>query len=91
MKTRLEALRSFTWNNAYAVFEDERMGSLSPGKLADMVVFSGNLLTIPDDQILRTRVLYTIVGGKLVYQRPGADAWRSGQLFAAMPEFDHVN
>jgi predicted amidohydrolase YtcJ len=91
VKTRLEALRSFTWDNAYAVFEDQRLGSLSPGKLADMVVFSGNLLTIPDNQILRTRVLYTIVGGKLVYQRPGAGAWRSGQPFEPMPEFDHVN
>jgi predicted amidohydrolase YtcJ len=91
VKTRLEALRSYTWDNAYAVFEDQRLGSLSPGKLADMVVFSGNLLTIPDDQILRTRVLYTIVGGKLVYQRPGAGAWRSGQQFKPMPEFDHVN
>ena len=90
-KTRMQALRSYTWNNAYALFEDQRLGSLSPGKLADMVVFSGNLLTIPDDQILRTRVLYTVVGGKVVYQRPDAGAWRSGQLFEAMPEFDHVN
>jgi predicted amidohydrolase YtcJ len=90
-KTRLEALRSYTWNNAYALFEDHQLGSLSPGKLADMVVFSGNLLTLPDDQILRTRVLYTVVGGKLVYQRPGAAAWKKGELFKPMPEFDHVN
>jgi len=90
-KTRMQALRSYTWNNAYALFEDHQLGSLSPGKLADLVVFSGNLLTIPDDQILRTRVLYTVVGGKVVYQRPDASAWRSGQLFKAMPEFDHVN
>ncbi|SEJ51273.1 amidohydrolase [Frateuria terrea] len=90
-KTREQALRSYTWNNAYALFEDHQLGSLSPGKLADMVVFSGNLLTMPTEQILRTRVLYTVVGGKVVYQRKGADAWRSGQLFAPMPEFDHVN
>jgi predicted amidohydrolase YtcJ len=90
-KTRMEALRSYTWNNAYAVFEDHQLGSLSPGKLADLVVISGNLLTLPDDQILRTRVLYTVVGGKVVYERKGAEAWRSGQLFKAMPEFDHVN
>ncbi|CAM5306603.1 amidohydrolase [Rhodanobacter lindaniclasticus] len=90
-KTRMQALRNYTWNNAYALFEDHQLGSLSPGKLADLVVFSGNLLTIPDDQILRTRVLYTVVGGKVVYQRKGAEAWRSGQLFKAMPEFDHVN
>jgi hypothetical protein len=90
-KTRMQELRSYTWNNAYALFEEHQLGSLSPGKLADMAVFSGNLLTIPAEQILRTRVLYTIVGGKVVYQRPDADSWRDGQLFKPMPEFDHVN
>ncbi|MGH8212912.1 MAG: amidohydrolase, partial [Rhodanobacteraceae bacterium] len=90
-KTREEALRDYTWNNAYAVYEDKDLGSLTPGKRADLDVISGNLLTIPADDILRTRVLYTIVGGKIVYTRPGAAAWRSGQLFPAMPEFNHVN
>jgi hypothetical protein len=90
-KTRLQELRSYTSNNAYALFEENELGSLSPGKLADMDVFSGNLLTIPADQILRTRVLYTIIGGKVVYQRVGAETWRSGHLFEAMAEFDHVN
>jgi predicted amidohydrolase YtcJ len=90
-KTRMQELRSYTWNNAYAVFEEHELGSLSPGKLADIDVFSGNLLTIPADDILRTRVLYTIVGGKVVYQRPDAEKWRTGQQFAPMPEFDHVN
>ena len=89
-KTRMQALRDYTWNNAYAMFQDQKLGSLVPGKLADITIFSGNLLTVPADQILRTRVLYTIVGGKVVYQRPGAENWRSGQLFKAMPEFDHV-
>ncbi|MCP1373484.1 amidohydrolase [Dyella lutea] len=90
-KTRLEALRSYTLNNAYAIFEDHQLGSLSPGKRADLAVFSGNLLTMPADRILRTRVLYTVVGGQVVYQRPGAQAWKHGELFAPMPEFDHVN
>ena len=90
-KTRMQELRSYTWNNAYAIFEERELGSLAPGKLADLDVFSGDLLTMPADQILRTRVLYTIVGGKIVYQRPGAAGWRSGQLFPAMAEFDHVD
>lgn len=90
VKTRMQELRSYTWNNAYAIFEDRELGSLAPGKLADMDVFSGNLLTLPAHDILRTRVLYTIVGGKIVYQRPGAENWRRGQLFEAMPEFNHV-
>ena len=89
-KTRIQELRSYTWDNAYAIFEEQELGSLSPGKLADMVVISGNLLTLPSEDILRTRVLYTIVGGDVVYARPGAAKWRSGQLFDTMPEFDHA-
>jgi hypothetical protein len=89
-KTRMEELRAYTWSNAYAIFEERELGSLSPGKLADMVVISGNPLTLPAEDILRTRVLYTVVGGKVVYSRPGAQTWRSGQLFGAMPEFDHA-
>lgn len=68
--TREEALRSYTWNNAYAGFEEERKGSLAPGKLADVTVLSRDILTIPEPQILQTRVDYTIVGGKVVYRAP---------------------
>ncbi|HEX6613557.1 MAG TPA: amidohydrolase [Rhodanobacteraceae bacterium] len=90
-KTRMQELRAYTWNNAYAIFEEHQLGSLSPGKLADMDVISGDLLTLPAEDILRTRVLYTIVGGKIVYKRPGAESWRAGQSFEPMPEFSHVN
>jgi hypothetical protein len=89
-KTRMQELRSYTWNNAYAIFQEQQLGSLSAGKLADMVVISGNLLTLPAADILRTRVLYTIIGGRVVYARPRVQAWRSGQLFDAMPEFNHA-
>jgi predicted amidohydrolase YtcJ len=89
-KSRLQELRSYTWDNAYAIFEERELGSLTPGKWADIVVISGNLLTLPASDILRTRVLYTIVGGGIVYTRAGAQAWRSGELFRPMPEFDHV-
>lgn len=90
-KTRMQELRSYTQNNAYAIFEEHELGTLTPGKLADIDVFSGDLLTLPAEQILRTRVLYTIIGGEVVYQRPGAAQWHSGELFAPMPEFDHVD
>ena len=89
-KTPMQELRSYTWNNAYAIFEDNELGSLTPGKLADMDVFSGDLLTLPANDILRTRVLYTIIGGKVVYQRPDAEQWHKGQMFEPMPEFDHA-
>jgi hypothetical protein len=67
--TRMEALRSYTVENAYAAFEENLKGTLQVGKLGDITVLSGDILTIPDDQILKTEVEYTIVGGKVVYQK----------------------
>ena len=67
--TREEALRSYTWNNAYAAFEENVKGSLEPGKVADITVLSRDILTVPDDQILATDVVYTIVGGKVMFER----------------------
>ncbi|NIM15700.1 MAG: amidohydrolase family protein [Candidatus Aminicenantes bacterium] len=67
--TREEALRSYTINGAYAAFEENIKGSLEKGKLADITVLSKDILTIPDDEILNTEVLYTIVGGKVLYQK----------------------
>jgi predicted amidohydrolase YtcJ len=66
--TRLQALKSYTINGAYAAFEEGLKGSLKTGKLADITVLSNNLLTVPDDQILSTKVLYTIVGGQVRYE-----------------------
>lgn len=67
--SRLEALKSYTINGAYAAFQESTRGSLKVGKLADMTVLSKDILTIPEDQILTTKVTYTIVGGKIVYTR----------------------
>ena len=67
--TRLEALESYTINNAYAAFEDDIKGSLTPGKLADIVVLSQDILEIEEDQIPSTEVLYTILGGEIKYQK----------------------
>lgn len=67
--TREEALRSYTLNGAYASFEEGIKGSLTPGKLADITVLSKDIMTIPDDEILSSEVLYTIVGGKILYQK----------------------
>jgi len=66
--TRLEALRSYTLDAAYAAFEDGRLGSLVPGKLADVVVLSQDILTVPDDAIRQAHVLYTIVGGEVLHR-----------------------
>ncbi len=67
--TRERALQSYTLNNAYAAFEEDIKGSLTPGKLADIVVLSKDILTIPEDQIPDADVVYTIVGGKVLYER----------------------
>lgn len=65
--TREEALRSYTLSNAYSAFEDHEKGSLEKGKWGDMVLLSQNLLTCPDDSILKTKVLLTVVGGKVLF------------------------
>jgi predicted amidohydrolase YtcJ len=67
--TREEALRSYTLNAAYAAFEEGSKGSLAPGKLADVTVFSKDIMTCPDDEILGAEVVYTIVGGKVLYKK----------------------
>jgi predicted amidohydrolase YtcJ len=66
--TRVEALRSWTLGGAYAAFEEKDKGTLEPGKLADFVVLSKDIMTIPADEILKTKVLMTVVGGQTVYQ-----------------------
>ena len=67
--TRIEALRSYTVNAAYAAFEEDILGSLAVGKLADVTVLTRDILTIPDDEIEHAKVAYTIVGGKVVYRK----------------------
>lgn len=64
-----EALKAYTINNAYAAFEDDIRGSLEPGKLADVTVFDRNLLRIPEDEILNAEVIYTIIDGKIIFER----------------------
>jgi predicted amidohydrolase YtcJ len=66
--TRMEALRSYTIDAARAAFEEGMKGSIEPGKLADVVVLSRDILEVPEEQILSTDVVYTIVGGKVVYR-----------------------
>lgn len=67
--TRVEALRSYTIDNAYAAFEEHLKGSITPGKLADITVISKDITKIPLDEIPTAKVDYTIVGGKIAYSR----------------------
>lgn len=66
--TRRQALETYTVNNAYAAFEENIKGTLTPGKLADITVFSRDIMTIPAEDILNTKIAYTIIGGDVKYQ-----------------------
>jgi predicted amidohydrolase YtcJ len=68
--TRGEALRIFTINNAKLTFEENIKGSIEPGKLADLVVLSADILTIPEKQIESLKPVATMVGGRFVYGDP---------------------
>ena len=65
--SRMEALRSYTINNAFAAFEEDIKGSLTLGKLADITVLSQNILTVDEDEIPNTEIVYTIIGGEVMY------------------------
>ena len=66
-----DALDLYTRGSAYAEFAEERKGTLEPGKLADLVVFERDLFRIQPREMLETPVDLTVVGGRVVYERPG--------------------
>lgn len=67
--TREEALRSYTKSAAFAAFEEDLKGSLTAGKLADLVVLSQDILTVSAERIRETKVELTIIGGRVLYER----------------------
>jgi predicted amidohydrolase YtcJ len=66
--SRETALKMFTIWSAHAAFEENLQGSIEPGKLADLTVLSQDIMTIPADQIPKTRCVMTVVGGEVVYE-----------------------
>jgi predicted amidohydrolase YtcJ len=67
--TVAEAVTAYTMGSAYAEFQENEKGSITPGKLADMVLLSGDIFSIPTESIREVRVLTTIVGGKVIWDR----------------------
>ncbi len=67
--TREEALKMFTIWASYSVFEEDMKGSIEVGKLADFTIFSKDIMVIPEEEIMTTEVITTIVGGKVVYSQ----------------------
>ena len=66
--TMEQALRAYTVNPAFASHEENLKGSISEGKLADLVVLTKDITSVRSDELLTTKVAYTILGGKVVYQ-----------------------
>lgn len=66
--SRTEALRFYTINNARLHSEEREKGTLEPGKLADLILVDRDPLTCPEDELRTTQVLWTMVGGKIVYR-----------------------
>jgi predicted amidohydrolase YtcJ len=66
--SREEALRFYTINNARLHFEEQDKGSIEPGKLADLILVDRDPLSCPEDDLRTTRVLWTMVGGKIVHR-----------------------
>ncbi len=67
--TREQALRSYTLDAAYGAFEENIKGSIEPGKLADFTIFSSDIMAVSDMDILKSEVMMTIVGGKVVFEK----------------------
>lgn len=66
--TLAEALRAYTLHSAYGNAREHELGSIEPGKLADLIVLDANLFAIPESEIKDSKVILTIVGGKIVYE-----------------------
>ena len=67
--TREQALRSYTLDAAYGAFEEDIKGSITAGKLADFTIYSQDLMTVPEEDFLKTEVAMTIFDGKVVYSK----------------------
>ncbi len=79
-----KAVELYTLGSAYAQFMEDRKGIIKKGYLADMVIYNRDLMTIPPEEIMKALVDYTIVGGKVVYQREGVN-----QLHNPENQFPH--
>lgn len=66
--TRVQALRSYTLDAAYGAFEEDVKGSVEVGKLADFTVLNQDIMTVPEEELLKTTIVYTIINGEIVYQ-----------------------
>jgi len=64
-----EAIKGFTFWAAYGAFQEELLGSIEPGKYADFTILDRDILSLPPEEILAAKVVYTIVGGQVKYSK----------------------
>ena len=67
--SREEALRTYTIDAAFGAFEEDKKGSITPGKFADFTVLSKDIMTVPEAEILKTEVEMTIIGGEIKFKK----------------------
>lgn len=77
--SREDALIAYTRNNAYFIFEEDNLGSIQPGKLADLVVLDRDYLTVPADEIKDIKPVMTMVAGKIVFQAEKRESVRGAE------------
>lgn len=65
----IDAIRVYTWNGAYLGKDEEKLGSIEPGKLADIIILDRDILTIPQEEIKDIQVLTTIVDGRIIHDK----------------------
>jgi len=84
--TLAEAIRGFTLDAAYAAFEEQSRGTIEPGKLADFTIVEGDFYTTPQNDLFKTKVRYTVVGGNVVYS--GQSSAHVDHILLGAPDLD---
>jgi predicted amidohydrolase YtcJ len=78
--SRFEALKMWTWNNAFLMFAEKDLGSIEPGKLADFVVITKDFTTCSDDEIKDIEASQTVIGGRVVFDSSAAQNAVAGKI-----------
>ncbi|MBT7913069.1 amidohydrolase family protein, partial [Candidatus Bathyarchaeota archaeon] len=65
----MEAIRAYTYNGAYAAFDENKLGSIEAGKLADLIILNDDILSVQNEKIMGLEVIRTIMDGITVYKK----------------------
>ncbi len=65
----MDSIKAYTYNGAYVAFDEDKLASIEPGKLADLVILNDDILSVPHEEIMSLKVIRTIMDGKTVYEK----------------------